>query len=508
MEATSRPVAAPTTFHQPKPWIRWIAVALAALGWFVSLQLLRVSAGDQRVNPFLDALCGGAAAEGHLNDCASVLTSPQAYAQISPQPGAPRIPVSALGMGYFALVALWYLFVGPPARAGRWWHLLIAAVVLIGAWQSLVYILVMKYELHRWCGGCLTVHGLNGGLLVLTLLAYPWREPRFAPSRRLIAGARIAGALVVGMHLLAAIVLMLMGAPAEYRAPNAGFLLLNACAWPWYWRLHLPHPVARLALSTTVAGGLVFLLHLAIVFVMIVNMASAERGAEYAKVLNDPAYVLWDFGRQATESIPLYDDEVFGGPLTAPNTAIVFGDFQCPHCRELHEVLVKVAAKYPDRLRVAFRYYPQDPECNPDPRWRAGGWASACRAARAAEAARRIGGRAAYLAMRGKLWEKQPELPKRPYAQQSEKEHGLFADWAAELGLDRAAFSAAMDDPAALARIKSDLALAERLDVHALPVVYINGKRLRHWSALETWDALLGGDEAATSRPASAPAER
>jgi protein-disulfide isomerase/uncharacterized membrane protein len=446
MEPTNVASVAPMP-RPPKPLIRWLAVILAAAGWYVSLQLLRVSASGQTKSLLLQAVCGGASKEGELDDCASVLTSEKAYFDISSDPGVPKIPVSAFGMAYFAIVGLWYLFVGPPTRAGRNWHWLIAVLVLLGAQQSLAYIGVMKYELHRWCGGCLAAHALNGGLLLLTALAYPWRQTADSVTR---------------------------------------------------------YPTARLVLAIATAGLFVFIAHLAVTYVAITGSMLRERGKEYEAVLSDPEYLVWDHNRQPTVSIPLRDDEVFAGSPDAAITIVEFGDFQCEHCLKAHEVFVKLAGKYSERFRLAFRYYPQDSECNPNPRYRGAGHASGCRAARAAEAARIVGGREAYLAMRKTLWERQKQLPKVPFAEQSEPQRKLFEDWAVEIGLDRAAFAAAMDSPAVAERIQADIKLADGLGIQAMPVVYVNGKRLRNWSNLAAWDIILGGKTPAATQPTTA----
>lgn len=445
MESPASSAVLPLEFRQPRQLIRWLGVIVAFAGWAASLDLFLVSTRVMAKSALFDAVCGG----GPDNDCTSVLTAPQAYVPFRTRTGTIQVPVSAFGMAYFACVALWYLFVGPPTHAGRWWHLVIALFVVLGVWQSLEYIRIMHSVLHRWCGGCLVAHALNGGLLLLTALAYPWHPPT---------------------------------------RPNAR------------------HPAARLVLATLTAGALAFVLHLLVVGLAIANSLQKEHRARYEAVLNDPEYVRWDFNRQPVVTIPLDEDELFAGDPAAPDTIVVFGDFQCHACRELHLALQRVVAKYPQRLRVAFRYFPQDPECNPKPRWSAGGNVSACRAARAAEAARMIGGRDAYLAMRALLWERQDQLPTRPVAQQDAREQKLFEDWAAELGLDRAAFTTAFDGPAVAARIQRDVALGEQLGLSAMPVVYLNGKRLRNWSKLEVWDLLLGGPAPVTTQPASAPA--
>ena len=441
--SSETPTAEGPPFDQPKPWIRWLAVVLAVAGWWVSWRLLLASFGAAANDPFLQVVCGGPG-----NDCDSVLTSSHAYVRISPSGEAPKIPVSAFGMGYFAFVALWYLFVGPPVWRSRLWHLVPGLVVLFGAAESIAYIGVMKYVLGRWCGGCLAAHGINGGLLLLTLAAYPWRR--------------------------------------------------TASLGP-------PHPSNRLALATVAAGVLVFVLHLVGTYAATVLSILQERTQTYAAVLNDPDFILWDFNRQPVVSIPLYDDELLAGDPAAPNTVVIFSDFQCSACKQSHEMLLKVAEKYPAAVRFVFRYYPQDPACNANPRFRSGGHASACRAAQAAEAARVVGGRDAYLAMRKKLWDNQAALPTRPYTDQNTRARELFADWAADLGLDRAAFAAAMDAPAVAARIQADIAEAGRLDIETVPVVYVNGKRLRNWSKLQTWDAILARQAQPGTQPATIP---
>ncbi len=434
--------AAPVSLRlrQPKPWLRWLGAVLALAGWFVSWELVRAST-SLAAAPLVQALCGGAEAG---DDCTAVLTSPQAYVRVSPQPEAPRVPVAAFGMMYFAAVALWYLFVGPPTRSGRAWHFPLLVLVLYAAWQSADYIRIMAVVLHRWCGGCLAAHALNAGLLIVTLLAWPWRSSS-APAPR--------------------------------------------------------HPAARLALATATAGLIAVVAHLGWLYFAIASQVAQRRQAEYAAVLDDPEFLLWDFRRQPVVEIPVATDEPFAGNPDAPHTIVVFGDFQCEACRRSHEVLTQVAARYGDRVRVAFRHHPQDPACNPDPRYRGAAHPSACRAAQAAEAAGLVGGRDAYLAMRKLMWERQAQLPRVPFAQQTDAQRRLFEEWAGELGLERAAFSAALESPAVAERIRADLELARALKLQAMPALFLDGKRLRGWSRLETWDALLG-PRAAESAPA------
>ncbi len=426
-----------------------MAVLFCVAGWLVSADLLRVSAGGAAADsPFLRAVCGG---DGEGDGCKSVLTSPSAYFRIGSAPNSPRIPVSALGMAYFACAGLWYLFIGSPTRERRHWHVLILVLVIAGAFSSLSYVRLMAFVLHEWCGGCVAAHVLNGGLLLVTLLAWPWRAAK---------------------------------------RPSA------------------PHPGLRLVLATSTVGVLASFLHLFAVYLMIASSYVTRIEQRYKDVVQDSAYVQWNFGRQPIVDLKLSDDEHCTGAPEAPHTAVVFSDFQCTHCKTLHDLLAEILDRHPGRLRIAYRYYPQDPACNDNPDYVAGAHASACRAAAAVEAARVLGGPEAYERMRDTLFARQAQIPKRPPPQQTQAERELFADWAAELGLCRAAMLEAMDAPLVQERIQRDIALAHELGLKAMPAVFLDGRRLAHgWQMRSTWDALLAEDEASAEvTPPTPPA--
>src|SRR5512139_2742953 len=90
-------------FRQPRPRVRWLVLILAAAGWWLSFDLLQASVrADHRLA--LEPVC---ASTPEL-DCTSVIRSPYAYIQISPQPGVPKIPLGLGGMLYFSAVFAWY----------------------------------------------------------------------------------------------------------------------------------------------------------------------------------------------------------------------------------------------------------------------------------------------------------------------------------------------------------------------------------------------------------------
>ncbi len=445
-------------FRQPKPWIRWAAVLLAVLGWWLSLQLLQATAASSVGSPLLNAVCGGGQADAGW-DCRSVLRSRWGQIRLGPDDGSLKIPVSALGMAYFAFVGLWYLLVGPPTRGRGVYHLVILAVVLCGVWSSLDFIRIMAFQLHRWCAGCLAVHAINGGLLVLTIAAWPWKKP-VQPVQ-----------------------------PKRVYCATCGQSSGKDSVQPVQ-----PHPTGRLVLAVATAGLLAVVCHLTVVVLSIAGVNTQKLTDAYRKIADDPEYVVWNHQRQPVVSLPLEEDEVFLGSPQAPNTVVVFSDFQCPMCRKAHEALEKLVESDPERLRVAYRHFPEDSACNPHPNFKAGGHAAACRAARACEAARVVGGPDALAKMRRLLYERQDEL-----------ELNRYEDWAAQLGLDRAAFAEAMNSPAVAERIKADVDLGIGLGIASVPTMYLNGRRLDGWSKPRTWDTLLAEDAPPAQESSPAP---
>lgn len=173
---------------------------------------------------------------------------------------------------------------------------------------------------------------------------------------------------------------------------------------------------------------------------------------------------------------------MFWGTSDAPNTVVAFTDAQCSACTTAYEVLDGLMREHPGALRIDFRHFPLDRACNDA--WPRGGHPESCAAARATEAARGVGGDAGYRKMRTFLYQHRHELDAAPYA-----------DWAAELGLDRAAFSAALGSAEVAASVQADVELGKTLGIEAVPAIYLNGRRLRHWKNPATWEALLNASE-------------
>jgi len=141
------------------------------------------------------------------------------------------------------------------------------------------------------------------------------------------------------------------------------------------------------------------------------------------------------------------------GKPDAPVVIVAFVDFQCPFCRRAwKEELVGILDRYPDDVALAVRHLPL-PIHN-----------AATGAAKAALAAGK----------QGKFW----ELHDRLYAHDGTLGRGAFVEWVGELGLDTAAFLAALDDPATAKIVENDVRIANKVGVTGTPGFFVNGRHV------------------------------
>jgi protein-disulfide isomerase len=141
------------------------------------------------------------------------------------------------------------------------------------------------------------------------------------------------------------------------------------------------------------------------------------------------------------------------GPQDAPVTIVEFSDYQCPFCASWYQqTFDQLMANYPDQIRFVYRDLPlpMHPEAVP-----------------AAEAAHCAGDQGAYWKFHDALFSGQYSLGRAAYDQ-----------YAADLGLDTAAFSACLDDHRYKDEITEDAADGTRLGLSGTPSFVINGRIL------------------------------
>ncbi|GAB4572655.1 MAG: hypothetical protein Kow0077_12640 [Anaerolineae bacterium] len=145
------------------------------------------------------------------------------------------------------------------------------------------------------------------------------------------------------------------------------------------------------------------------------------------------------------------------GPADAPVTMIHYGDFQCGPCAEVARSLAILQERYPDTLRVIWRHFPDI--------------VSHDKAALALLAAEAAGEQGQFWPMHDLLFAEQPNW--RDLSPEAFRV--TLAAYASTLGLDLAAFEAAMArDSAPLVEQYRLEALA--LDLRGIPTLLINGQ--------------------------------
>jgi protein-disulfide isomerase len=166
------------------------------------------------------------------------------------------------------------------------------------------------------------------------------------------------------------------------------------------------------------------------------------------------------------------DDQPAKGGARAAVTIVEFTDFQCPSCAMVQPVLDRLVAEYGGRVRLVARDYPLPQH------------AEAFKAAEAAEAAR----------AQGKYWEYAAKL----FGNQSALGVESLKRYAAELGLDRAKFDAALDGGKFAEQVRRDLLDGQKVGVNGTPSLFINGRRVgdRSYAGLKAAvDAALNNNE-------------
>lgn len=153
------------------------------------------------------------------------------------------------------------------------------------------------------------------------------------------------------------------------------------------------------------------------------------------------------------ESTHILNDAGPGAPVV-----VEFLDFECEACGAVYPTMEELREKYDGEVTFAVRYFPLP------------GHSNSVNAALAVEAAAQQG---AFEAMYQRMFETQSEWGER---QASEADR--FRGYAEDLGLDVAAYDAAVSDPATLARIEQDFQAGAELGVDRTPTIFVDGERL------------------------------
>ncbi len=140
------------------------------------------------------------------------------------------------------------------------------------------------------------------------------------------------------------------------------------------------------------------------------------------------------------------------GKKDAPITVTVFEDFECPFCSQVGPNLKAFHYNNPDTVRILFKHTPLR-DIHPSAQL-------ASEAACEAEA-------------QGKFWEYHDLL----FQNQKALDRASLEQYATQVGLDLAAFKAALDSGKHKGTIEAQLAEAGRAGVGGTPTVFVNGQK-------------------------------
>jgi protein-disulfide isomerase len=138
---------------------------------------------------------------------------------------------------------------------------------------------------------------------------------------------------------------------------------------------------------------------------------------------------------------------------------VEFLDFECESCLAAYPVVEDLSEEYGENLTVVSRYFPLPGHPNSET------------AAAAVEAAAQQG---RFEEMHARMYETQTE-----WSHTNEDRSPVFRGYAEELGLEMAAYDAAIADPATMERINRDKADGMALDVEGTPTFFLDGEKIQ-----------------------------
>jgi protein-disulfide isomerase len=146
------------------------------------------------------------------------------------------------------------------------------------------------------------------------------------------------------------------------------------------------------------------------------------------------------------------------GPANARVIVVEYADFQCPMCRQLHENLRLILAKYP-QVRFIFKDFPLT-HIHP--------WARTAA----------LAGRCAYLENPDAFWKMYDLLFDSQEIISPENAWQKMLDFATQAGLNMDAFRACAAGPQAAADVEANVKEGQALKIANTPTVFVNGRRL------------------------------
>ena len=246
------------------------------------------------------------------------------------------------------------------------------------------------------------------------------------------------------------------------------------------WAINVLLLVASLRLSRQLEGGFVAALLRALardllpalaaglsVFILGVLVVRAQAGASSPSAA-EGGNPLAGIAQNVRGRIELDGTEPVRGDPSARFTLVEYADYQCPHCGLMSPVLKKLLDANRD-VKLLFKNYPLDQECNPYVQRKMHEWA--CNAARAAECAR----------VQGRFW----ELSEAMFGNQEYLSPDDIRFMAERAGIEPGAFAECLASAASLEAVKADIEGGAIAQIDGTPALFLLGAYGDKWVKLE-----------------------
>ena len=162
---------------------------------------------------------------------------------------------------------------------------------------------------------------------------------------------------------------------------------------------------------------------------------------------------------ESRSQIQMKDAPSLGDPKAAV-TLVEYSDFECPVCRNLHDVLRdNILPKYSGKVRAVFKDFPIE-QLHP--------WARTAA----------IAGRCVYQQNPMAFWKMYDFIYDNQEIISAANAWTKMVEYAAKSGLEAETFKACMASPEAGEAVNASRANGQLLDVNSTPTVFVNGRRI------------------------------
>ena len=170
--------------------------------------------------------------------------------------------------------------------------------------------------------------------------------------------------------------------------------------------------------------------------------------------------------KQVSVKVPIDSNAAVKGNPHADVTLVEFADFECPSCKALTDSLQSIWPLIKNEVKLYFMNYPLDSTINTYMKHQIHKYAgiAACAGVCAQKG--------------GDFWDYHDEI----FYNQKDLNRNFLLDLAEKYGWNRKKFSACMDSPDVIRRVKSDIEAGNSVKILSTPDLFINGRHVKYWN--------------------------